>query len=267
MIFFVAATFVGCTKDDKPVEVEVPAPTPEPEPTPELSCRLIAFTSGQIPPAKIIYDEQGRVKEYILTWANNSRKYTNIFTYEKNTIKINYTFQEVDKDPVNEEYIYKIDDKGRITENSRREIKYYYNEDGYLVKYQDYHNYTHKLTYDNGNLIQIDFNTEETDKDYKDYKKLEYDLKEPNIPFFYTQIPNTILSGVFSNEEYILYDQGYFGKVSKNRTSKCTTWRSYNAEPDITDISYFKDDKGLITAISLINKTGSLGSVGTFECK
>ena len=108
--------------------------------------------------------------------------------------------------------VFTLDNQRRMiksTEENEGERTYSYNSAGYLetVTFKDKSKAS--FTYTNGNLIGFNIGN------YK--HSTEYDTNNTYVPYSYDITQNEILHYAYGP---VLYEQGHYGKVNKNRVSK-----------------------------------------------
>ena len=180
--------------------------------------KIIEETKGIVNEYTFTYDSNGRVVELIRNSTSSKASGTRKFKYQYNE---NVIFK---LDYYNDEFQYKDTfyiENGKVIEyiksdsGTPRHIKYSYNEDDYLYKYDNNFLVTGRDVSCNGELVWKDGNLDVfyyfqvdsvpcTYSDYRWNKGMVLDFKENVVP----------------STEPILLAEGYFGKLPKNLPSK-----------------------------------------------
>lgn len=177
--------------------------------------------------------------------------------------------------------IFTLDEKERVVKSTTtgysNPVNYTYNSEGYIETSITGHRIT-TYNYLNGNLISF---VSEYNNYYliKEVVNIEYDLNGHYVPYSYNFW--TTLSDGFHSDQ-LLYEQGYFGKKSKNLITKVTRdeWSLGNDGEPVTFVdwySYIHDKvtgkaKSIIIKNSIKNKDGKYKFEGedyinpTYKC-
>ena len=207
----------SCKKDDK-------------SPDQDSSCQLISIESfGQH--VSFRYDESGRVAE-----VGGDLDHT--LTYESGRILItegDYT----DSYRLNEEGL--VTESILYTENGQPFTGTYTYEDGYLkqIEYDGEAVYHATITfeYENGNISNIIHWDEFIEE--PQYVNVTYQNDQAYVPYSLLAAEDAL---VFWEQEMLLYEQGYMGKVIKNRIETTT----------VDELVYTEDERGNVVTIENI---------------
>ena len=207
----------SCKKDDK-------------SPEQQSSCQLTSIESfGQY--VSFAYDENGRVAEV-------GGDLDHVLTYESGRILItegNYTNS------------YRLNADGLVVESTLYNERgqpftgIYTYEDGYLkeIEYDGETEYHATITfeYENGNISNIIHRDEFIEE--PSYIPVTYQNDQDYAPYSLLAADDAL---VFWGQEILLYEQGYMGKVIKNRIE--TT--------EVDELVYTEDDRGNVVGIENI---------------
>jgi len=164
--------------------------------------------------------DMGLTNEGILNFTYDSQKSVSKVNFEKHEKGDSYQNQDYNISYSSNQItitgyssaIFTLDNQGRIIKSAEEndgERIYSYNSAGYLetVTFKD--NSKATFTYANGNLTGFNIGS---------YKySTEYDTNNTYVPYSYDITQNEILHYAYGS---VLYEQGYYGKVNKNRVSK-----------------------------------------------
>lgn len=251
-IFFLLTigALIGCSKDNKPDL-----------PTTEI-CKIISLSDvNENYTAKMAYDNIGRIIQYTKEYGNDI--HLNVFTYSNKMIKVSYTDKSGGNE--NQNYEYTLDDNNRVISRTRisasnhsTTYRYRYSNDGYLSSITDNDNKAlTQIDYSNGNISSINH------INFSEYRTFEYDLSKIYSP--YTSRILYFFSDNSDDPDYVLYEQGLFGKLSKNRITKSNY--KFRSENKIITLDYTEDSKKNVKNIGVnSNQTKNSFSLD-YQCK
>lgn len=243
----VALVFIGCDKDKTNEEGFIG------------TCELYQINnSGDPTKTNFEYDENGKITQVLYERSGEdptSDRYK--YTYSKNNINL----EILSNGKISDVIIYELDGNKNVIKKvaNGQQNTYKYNSQGYLLSISLLQR-TVNMTYADGNLSQV--------KSSYYTNNVEYNTKENRVPFseheFYV-----FEEGPMSNlEDAILYEQGYFGKVSKNQLLK-------SSDPYDGNFSYSfnKNENGKALSAQSIGVLGGFSTpfIGTlsysYKCK
>jgi|GEM_PF-2095465 len=236
--------FVSCSKDDSPDD-----------PTVNGSCTVTSINNLYDEVLKIKYDKNRRIVEYS---SGANRTYT--YSYSKTQIAVleNHQTQVYDYDtktyhPVTRQtnYEYTLDDQNRVVKrtfktdyNEIATYKYKYSAEGLLLAItgDDGKIYT-QINYNNGNISGLDHPI------FSETYNVESGASKSYVPF--SNLIIDFFSDNADEQDYILYEQGFFGKLPKNRINKISG--SSKSGTLTQTFTYKEDSKGNVTDIDEYN--------------
>ena len=230
MIAFLATT--SCKKSNSQAETD--------NPNPNQTCKVNSVTRY----AKTFhytYDEKGK----IIRIDRGTRQSTDYATLSYKTEEITiYDSKFSGSSPAAPHTTtYKLDANGKITSSGYFTFKY--NAEGYLSEIS-YNAAKQILTYQNGNLVKIDYYSPATGTSVSTSTVIDYSSETP---------ASEVTGFGYHLENHILYYDvlaPYFGKASKNQFIKVS--KTYNeAKPIVTQVTNFvyrKDNNGNLASIA-----------------
>lgn len=244
LLFIGLCLLFSCSKDKSNVEI------PE-----EKACNVVSFSTAIFKKVEIVYDNMGRVTEYI---KQDPSYLKTALSYEKNSIKAIYSTIIEGKPQVHGTYGYEVDNQGRITSSTLdgySRYKYEYNAEGYLSRVTGNEVDIHKMKFDyaNGNITAIDINR------IDGATTIENDNLKPYVPFSFAI--TDVLEGIMHDADIALYESGFFGKLPKNRFLKIKNYPG-DGKKEVT-ISYKEDLDGKVVLVN----NGFYESALGYECK
>ncbi|MGJ1194023.1 DUF4595 domain-containing protein [Sphingobacterium siyangense] len=233
----------SCSKDDSPSN-----------PTVNGSCTVNSINSLYNEVLKIEYGGDGKIAKYS---SGSNRNYS--YTYSKTQIKVleKYQSEVYDWDTktskvvsVENPYEYTLDDQNRIMKRTSMDAnriityKYKYSADGLLLAITgDDGKIYSQIEYNNGNISGLNHPI------FSETYVVESDPSKSYMPF------SNLIMGLFSDnadeQDYILYEQGFFGKLPKKRINKISG--SSKSGTLTQTFTYKEDSKGNVTDIDEYN--------------
>jgi len=229
----------SCSKDDSPSN-----------PTANGSCTVTSINSLHNEVLKIEYGGDGKIAKYS---SGSNRNYS--YTYSKTQIKVieKYQSEVYDWDTkttkvvsVETPYEYTLDDQNRIVKRTKIDvnrfvtIKYKYSADGFLsaITSDDGKIYT-QINYNNGNISGLDHPI------FSESYNVESDDSKSYVPF--SNLIIDFFSDNADEQDYILYEQGLFGKLPKNRVNKISG--NFKSGTLVQAFTYKEDSRENVTSI------------------
>ncbi|TDS07590.1 hypothetical protein B0I21_11382 [Sphingobacterium paludis] len=205
------------------------------DPTEKLEeCRVSNINlNGEI--ISYTYDAEGKISAYDVKTENYSEQGTMI--YNNGAIVVKGSYLEVGSSGGQYERIYNLNSSNQIT-SSNRGRRFEYNADGFLTKVylrNTSDNY-YSLTYNNGNLVKEQAYENGKATDY--ISRFEYS-NDPYFLFNLSAIGRRMTVVFLEYDEMALQEQGYFGKISKNKV------KSIDGSP----VTYSTDSQGKISSL------------------
>jgi len=204
--------------------------------------KSITGTGGDYDKINFEYDDEGRVIK-IVDYLSDTKLIitTTTYTYGMDEIKVKSTSNNNDKERI-DIYLFNDNRVFRSISDNGFVRTYEYDNNGYLSSIRwssDDTNYDTNIAYKDGNISLVQ------SPGYGSYLATYND--SPRLP--YTES----LTGAFSEwlffgiDDATLYEQGYFGKLTKNQIVSLTHDDSYKFS-----FTYKNDNKGKINSVSKI---------------
>lgn len=237
---------ISCSKDDNPTN-----------PTVNGSCTVTSINSLRNEVLKIEYGGDGKITKYS---SGSNRNYS--YTYSKTQIKVleKYQSEVYDWDTkttkvvsVENPYEYTLDDQNRIMKRTSMDAnriityKYKYSADGLLLAITgDDGKIYSQIEYNNGNISGLNHPI------FSETYVVESDPSKSYMPF--SNLIMDLFSDNADEQDNILYEQGFFGKLPKNRIVKIED--DYRDGHTVETMIYKEDSKGnVITIDNYYNRT------------
>jgi len=235
LLFMTVAAITSCSKDDSSTDSN------------QDSCQIVKL-SGNYTDIAFTYGSNGKVSQIVDASDGANHKKVSEISYSDSKITVKNTFYNgaySESESVN----YTLDNSGKITSSSDGSI-YTYNSTGYLSEAKS-GQLSETFTYANDNLIKI----KTTYGTYSYNTNIDYDSQESHVQYVLDS------ESISKFETKALYEQGYFGKKSKNRITSSTE------DGDTSNFTYEKNSNGKVNKVTTKSKESSSSTYLEYNCK